>query len=235
MVVRREFGHVAIEAGGVEGEHAVGPIEGLVAAIGKMPHAAGRHVVPGLLVDIVGQGQHLQAAALQWREQIIDVLPTHDVNDGVFVLTVGAAFADALVPLAKLDMVLALADGDIALLRRQVGLGKGGRIGLHGQAVPRRGPELVEIGVALLAGLGAGQGFRAAAAGVSDAACFGGDASCWPHPIKNIAASRDITQIEALCFTRPTSLGEHRAGATGSASAVVATTPALAKPVAHSE
>ena len=65
VVVRREFGDVAIETGGVEGEHAVGPIEGLVAAVGEMPHAAGRHVVPGLLVDVVGQGQHLQAAAVQ--------------------------------------------------------------------------------------------------------------------------------------------------------------------------
>ena len=82
VVVRREFRNVAVEAGGVEGEHAVGPIEGLVAAIGKMPHATGRHVVPGFLVDVVCQGQHLQAAAIQRRKKVIDVLPAHDVDDG---------------------------------------------------------------------------------------------------------------------------------------------------------
>ncbi len=45
-------------------------LEGLVAAIGKMPHAAGRHVVPGLLVDVVGHGQHLQSAAIQRRQAL---------------------------------------------------------------------------------------------------------------------------------------------------------------------
>ena len=47
---------------------------------------------------------------------------------------------------------------DVAFLRRQARLGKRRGIRLHGQSVPRGGPELVEVGVALLAGFRAGQG-----------------------------------------------------------------------------
>ena len=157
VVVCRQLGDVAIEAGGVEGEHAVGPIEGLVAAIGKMPHAAGRHVVPGLLIHVVGQRQHLQATAIQRRKKVIDVLAAHDLRDRVFAFAVGAELPDAARRLADLHAILASPYRDVAFLRSQAGFGERRGIRLHGQAVVRGGPEFVEIGMAFLAALRAGQ------------------------------------------------------------------------------
>ena len=86
---------MATEAGGVEGELPVGPIERLVRAARKMPHAAGRHVVPFFLVHVVGHGQHLQPAAIQRGEKVIDILAAHHVVDRVFLLAVGTSFNDA--------------------------------------------------------------------------------------------------------------------------------------------
>ena len=153
VVVRGEFRHVAIEAGGVEGEHAVGPVEGLVAAVGEMPHAAGRHVVPGLFVNVIGQRKHLEAAAGHGREQVIDVLPAHHVDDGELALAIRPLFPHAARPGPDFHPVPAVADGNVALLGRELGAGELRRVGLHGQAVPRGRPELVEIRMAVLAGL----------------------------------------------------------------------------------
>ena len=86
VVVGRQLADVAIEAGGVEGEHAVGPGEGLVArGSGKCrtPLAAVSYQV--LLVDVVGHGQDLQSALGHWREEVVDVLASHDVGDRVAV------------------------------------------------------------------------------------------------------------------------------------------------------
>ena len=47
------------------------------------------------LVDVVRHGQHLQAAAVQRREEVVDVLAAHHVDDGVRLFAVRAALADA--------------------------------------------------------------------------------------------------------------------------------------------
>ena len=61
VVVRAQLAHVAVEASGVEREHAIGPVQRFVAAVGEVPHAAGRRVVPGLLMDVVGHAARLAA------------------------------------------------------------------------------------------------------------------------------------------------------------------------------
>ena len=157
VVVCGKLGDVTIKTGGVEGEHAVGPIEGRIAAIEEMPHAAGRHVVPGPLVDVVRQRQHLQAAAIQRGEEVIDVLAAHHLRDRVCAFAAWGDFAHAAGRRGDLDVVPAFTDRNIARLRRQPRLGKRRGIRLHGQAVPGSGPELVELRVALLTSLGAGQ------------------------------------------------------------------------------
>ena len=130
-----------------------------------MPHAAGRHVVPGLLVDVVGHGQHLQAAALQRREEVVDVLPAHHVGDGVL-----RARRPGRVSRTQPAVGRRFPPGTCVCRSRRrpacgvrFALANVGRVGLHGQAVPRRGPELVEIRVAIAAGLRADELGRARA------------------------------------------------------------------------
>ena len=186
---------MAVEAGGVEGEHAVGPIEGLVAAIGKMPHAAGRHVVPRLLVDVVGQGQHLQAAAIQGREEVIDVLSAHHVGDRILASSPPGRFLERARPRRSPRGTCVCRSTTSPCCGRQVRLGKRRGVRLHGQAVPRGGPELVELLVAILAGLRAGIFVRspsapAAVGGVSVFACFGAGPQPIKAPTRNTTAGR---------------------------------------------
>ena len=58
-----------------------------VGAVGEVPHAAGRRVVPGLFVHIVGHWQDLQAPLGHLREEIVGVLAAHDVGDGIRLLS----------------------------------------------------------------------------------------------------------------------------------------------------
>ena len=153
VVVGRQLAHVAIEAGRVEGKEPIGPGQGLVAAIGKMADAAGRGVVPGLLVDVIGHGQNLQAALGHGREEIIDVLAPHDVGDRVARL-LAPPVSRTQPCCADLRAERLFADHHRVGLRLEFLLGELRAVGLHGQAVPRGRPELVELGVAIVAGLG---------------------------------------------------------------------------------
>ena len=153
IVVRAELADVAIEAGGVESEHAVGPGEGLVAAVGEVPHAAGRRVVPGLLVDVVGQRQDLQSPALQGGEKVVDVLASHHLLHGIRLFAVGTALANPPSVVVDLRPIAVLADRGFAGLGHEGLAAKRGRVGLHGQPVERRRPELVEVFVAIAADL----------------------------------------------------------------------------------
>ena len=83
IIVGGELADVAVEAGGIEGEHPVGPIQRLVASVGEVPDAAGRGVVPRLLVDIVGNRQDLEPAALERGEEVVDVLASQDMGERV--------------------------------------------------------------------------------------------------------------------------------------------------------
>ena len=124
VVVRGQLADVAVEAGGVEGEHAVGPVE---APRRGGRESAARRWPPCRTRPSCGRRRRSAApaepAALQGREEIVDVLAAHHVGDGVRLLAVGAAFADPARRRRSRPGRTVLADRDLA------GLGHGDLFG----------------------------------------------------------------------------------------------------------
>jgi hypothetical protein len=106
-------------------------------------------------VDVVGDWKHLQSSTFHRRKKVIDVLSAHDLFDGEFLVSTRPAFEDVTSLVVEFRLVARLADNDLGRLGRQVRSAKLGRVWLHGQPVKRFGPELVEVLVAVAAGLGA--------------------------------------------------------------------------------
>jgi len=112
-------------------------------------------------VDVVGQGQDLQSAPGHRRKEVIDVLASHDMGDGVAGLLRAVFLADPTLVFADLGAKRLPADRHIGGLGLKLLSCEGRGIRLHSQAVPGSGPEFVELGVAIEAGLGANEGSHA--------------------------------------------------------------------------
>ena len=151
VVLCAHLADVTAEAGRVEGVGLILPEDGGVGAlrIGEMADAARGRVEPFLLVDVVGDGERLQLAPLERREEIVDVLPADDLLHRVFLLAVGALLDDPARTVRDIRPVAVLSDGDFVCLGSEFGLCECGRVRLKRKAVERGGPELVELLVAI--------------------------------------------------------------------------------------
>ena len=115
VVVLRELADVAAEARRVERELPLLPVKRLVAPIAEMPHRARGRVEPFPPPHVVGHRQHLQPAPIQRREEIVNVLAAHHLDDRVLLLPFGAALDyDALLDISQEPV---LAGDDLGLLR----------------------------------------------------------------------------------------------------------------------
>ena len=157
VVVGRKLADVAVEARRVEGKLPLVPVECLVLPVAKVPHGAGRGVVPFFSGNVVGQRQNLQPPAVAGREKVIDVFATQHMHDGVLPPALGPPVGSALdhptLATRGVDVhpIAAFADGDFVLLRLQLFLGQSRRVRLHGQPVMRSGPKPIKTLVAIAA------------------------------------------------------------------------------------
>src|ERR1017187_4004900 len=155
IVVLGKLADVAPEARGIESQRPVLPVKRLVPAVAEMAHRARRGVKPFPAADIVRNGQHLEPAPFKRRKEIINVLAAHHLHHGIALLTLRSAFEDDR--FAEIGEEPILARDDFRLLREEIGSGQFGRVRLHGQAVERGGPQLVELLMAFPAALRPGK------------------------------------------------------------------------------
>ncbi len=152
VVIGGQLGDVAAVAGCVEGELGIAPVERLVFHIGKVSDHAGGRVVPFAAADVEGERQHLEAPALERRQEEVDVLPAHRELDAVLGrggrpdLDYPPGVVVGLEAVSRVANRYTLAQGS------QLGRGQLDGERLHGEAVTGRSPELVESLVAATAG-----------------------------------------------------------------------------------
>lgn len=140
IVVGVKLAGMATVAGGVEGEGGVSSGQGRGGAIAMGPRAAGGHVVPGVVANVVKRGEDLEAAATGGCEEVVDVLAAHDVGNGISA--VAFRFDEGAVAF-EYGLVSGCSDCQRLLVW---GEAVGGIEGLHGLTVARGRPLGVEAG-----------------------------------------------------------------------------------------
>ena len=122
-----------------------------------MAHGTGRGVEPGLPLHIISQRQHLESPPIQGSQEIINILTPHDLSDGVGLLAGGGPLLYPPTTGTPICPVDRLADSDLPNRGgSQFPVSQFRGKGLHGQAVMRGGPELVEPLVTRTATSGSG-------------------------------------------------------------------------------
>jgi len=151
IVVGGNLADVAPVTGGVEGVLPVLPVYRFIRLTRKVPHPARSHVEPLLLVHVVRYGQSLEPTAIHGGEKVIDILSAQCMIDPIFLLAFGPPFNDPPFLAGDVSTVPVVPNNDFFLLGGELGVSQFSGIGLHGQPVVGRGPQLVELLVAFSA------------------------------------------------------------------------------------
>jgi len=150
IVVGRELTHMAIIAGSIERIGVIPPIHrSPPLSSWEMAHAAGGRVEPFFFHDVIPNRKGLEPSCVEVGKEVENILAAKYMLDLVLFRTLAAILNyDAF---TEVRTILLHPYDNIALMRREVFFCKTCRIGLHGQPVHGRGPELVKPFMALLA------------------------------------------------------------------------------------
>gem|GEM_PF-5449753 len=138
VVVLLKLADVATEARRVEGQRALLPVERLVVAVAEMANCAGGGIQPFPAAHVISDRQHLQLAPLQRREEIEHILASHHLHHRETRFALRAALNHH--PALEIGPEPVGTRHHLLRLRGQLASGQFRRVGLHGQAVKRRGP-----------------------------------------------------------------------------------------------
>ena len=136
IVIIGNLADVATAAGRVESEAPVHPADRPRGGRRRVRRAARRHVEPLAFAHVVGDRQGLQPAAIEFGEEIDDVLAAERLNDAIARFNIAVSFAHPALAGPDFGPVGRRAGDDVRRLGGQVGRRKGVGIGTHRQAVP---------------------------------------------------------------------------------------------------
>src|SRR4030042_3302942 len=122
----------------------------------KVSNATRCGIEPFFLIDIIGYRKCLQAPFFNSCKKIVDILPSHDVFDLIFLLSLGTCFYNISGLASNISMVFVFADYDFVFMRGKFCFCKFGSIRLHCKSVERRRPEGIKFFVTFPAARGNG-------------------------------------------------------------------------------